>query len=166
MKHPLVLSSGSITRSHSKKYGVTMKIKRAWIPQLLIKIRGRIFSRKGRIIRNHYHSTIDLKEAWRTPKFLTLMEAHVEMESEIPAMACPRPCYVSTPVQGGTPQAVQTSASREGSFTLKHARAHWHAPDRASHCLSRRKSYIEARPCQLERPRPCTPLPLARSHLH
>ncbi|KDP20293.1 hypothetical protein JCGZ_08254 [Jatropha curcas] len=66
-----------------------MEIKRAWIPQLLIKIRGRIFSRKRGMIRNRYHSTIDLKEAWRTPKLLTLMEPHVEMESEIPAYGMP-----------------------------------------------------------------------------
>ncbi|KDP29968.1 hypothetical protein JCGZ_19113 [Jatropha curcas] len=91
MKNPLVLPSGSITRSRAKKYGATMEIKRAWIPQLLIKIRGRIFSRKGGMIRNRYHSTIDLKEAWRTPKFLTLMEPHVEMESEIPAYGMPWP---------------------------------------------------------------------------
>ncbi|KDP35759.1 hypothetical protein JCGZ_10839 [Jatropha curcas] len=66
-----------------------MEIKKAWIPQLLIKIRGRIFSRKGGMIRNRYHSTIDLKEAWRTPKFLTLMEAHVEMDLKFQHMACP-----------------------------------------------------------------------------
>ncbi|KDP37748.1 hypothetical protein JCGZ_05238 [Jatropha curcas] len=106
------------------------------------------------MIQNRYHSTIKFKEAWGTPKFLTLMEAQVEMESEIQTMARPRQCKVSMPVQGSTPQAVQASASRKGSFTLKHA------PDRALFCLSRRKLYIEARPCALACPRPCPPLSL------
>ncbi|KDP31458.1 hypothetical protein JCGZ_15338 [Jatropha curcas] len=59
------------------------------------------------------------------------MEAQVEMESQFQHMALPRPCPVSTPVQGGTPQAVQASTSSEGALDLKHARANWHAPDRA-----------------------------------
>ncbi|KDP42566.1 hypothetical protein JCGZ_24340 [Jatropha curcas] len=52
MKNPLMLPSGSTTRSHAKKYGATMENKGAWIPQLLTKIRGRIFLRKGGMIRN------------------------------------------------------------------------------------------------------------------
>ncbi|KDP24967.1 hypothetical protein JCGZ_24266 [Jatropha curcas] len=64
------------------------------------------------------------------------MEAQVEMESEFQHMAHPRPCQVSTPVQGGTPQAVQASASHEEALDLKHAHANWHAPSRASLCLS------------------------------
>ncbi|KDP21888.1 hypothetical protein JCGZ_03256 [Jatropha curcas] len=35
-----------------------------------------------------------------TPKFLTLMEEQVEMESEFPAYSMSRQCYVSKPVQG------------------------------------------------------------------
>ncbi|KDP22884.1 hypothetical protein JCGZ_01958 [Jatropha curcas] len=97
--------------------------KGAWVSQLLTKIRGRIFSRKGGMIRNQYHSTIKHNEAWGTPKFLTLMEAQVEMKSEFQHMARPRPCYVSTPVQGGTPQAVQASTYREKTLDLSHARA-------------------------------------------
>ncbi|KDP20244.1 hypothetical protein JCGZ_09785 [Jatropha curcas] len=53
---------------------------------------GRVQGRKNvdyLMIQIRYHSTIELKEAWRTPKFLTLMEAHVEMESEIPAYGMP-----------------------------------------------------------------------------
>ncbi|KDP22887.1 hypothetical protein JCGZ_01961 [Jatropha curcas] len=71
------------------------------------------------------------------PKFLTLMEAHVEMESENPTIARPSPGKVSMPVQGGTPQVVQASASRKKTLDLKHARANWHAPDRARLWLSR-----------------------------
>ncbi|KDP30878.1 hypothetical protein JCGZ_16141 [Jatropha curcas] len=123
MKNPLVLPSGSITRGHAKKYRATMELKRAWIPQLLTKIRGRIFSRKGEMIWIRYHSTIELKEALRAPKFLTLMGAHVELDPEFPAYGMPRQCYVSTPVQGGKPQAVQASDSREETLDLKHARA-------------------------------------------
>ncbi|KDP35760.1 hypothetical protein JCGZ_10840 [Jatropha curcas] len=77
-----------------------------------------------------------------TPKFLTLMEAHVELELEFPTDDMPRPCLVSTPVQGSTPQAVQASASREEN------------------------SYICACLCQLARSRPCTLLPLANEALH
>ncbi|KDP36208.1 hypothetical protein JCGZ_09961 [Jatropha curcas] len=58
-----------------------------------------------------------------TPKFLTLVEAHVELEPEFPTYDMPRPCLVSTTVQGGTPQAVQASDSREATLDLKHARA-------------------------------------------
>ncbi|KDP47174.1 hypothetical protein JCGZ_25683 [Jatropha curcas] len=57
------------------------------------------------------------------PKFITLMEAHVEMESKIPTMARPSPCKVSTPVQGGAPQTVQASAFREKTLDLMHALA-------------------------------------------
>ncbi|KDP35840.1 hypothetical protein JCGZ_10321 [Jatropha curcas] len=73
------------------RYHSTMELKGAWVPQLLTKIRGRIFSRKGGMIRICYHSTIELKEAWGASKFLTLMEAHVEIESEIPAYGMPWP---------------------------------------------------------------------------
>ncbi|KDP29576.1 hypothetical protein JCGZ_19377 [Jatropha curcas] len=45
-----------------------MELKGAWVPQLLTKIRGRIVSRKGGMIRIRYHSTIELKEGWRTTK--------------------------------------------------------------------------------------------------
>ncbi|KDP46971.1 hypothetical protein JCGZ_02407 [Jatropha curcas] len=69
----------------------TMELKGAWVPQLLTQIRGRIFSRKGGMIRIRYHSTIELKETWGASKFLTLMEAHVEMESEILAYGMPWP---------------------------------------------------------------------------
>ncbi|KDP45148.1 hypothetical protein JCGZ_17480 [Jatropha curcas] len=78
--------SNNMKHAHS-----TMELKGAWVPQLLTKIRGRIFSRKGGMIRIRYHSTIELKEAWGASKFLTLMEAHVEMEYEIPAYGIPWP---------------------------------------------------------------------------
>ncbi|KDP34581.1 hypothetical protein JCGZ_12210 [Jatropha curcas] len=42
------------------------------------------------LIRNGYHSNIELEEAWGTPKFLILMEAHVELEPEFPAYGMPR----------------------------------------------------------------------------
>ncbi|KDP38274.1 hypothetical protein JCGZ_05160 [Jatropha curcas] len=78
-----------------------------------------------------------------TPKFLTLMEAHVELEPEFLTHDMARPCLVNTPVQGGTPQTVQASASQGTTLDLKHARANSHAPDRALFCLSQRKSYID-----------------------
>ncbi|KDP36584.1 hypothetical protein JCGZ_08351 [Jatropha curcas] len=54
------------------------------------------------VIRNRYHSTTELKEAWRIPKFLTLMEAHVEFELEFPTSCLnrawlARPCKVARP---------------------------------------------------------------------
>ncbi|KDP20647.1 hypothetical protein JCGZ_03781 [Jatropha curcas] len=58
-----------------------------------------------------------------TPKFLTLMEAHVELELEFPTYNMPKTCLVSTAVQGGMPQTVQASASRRKTLGSMHARA-------------------------------------------
>ncbi|KDP36176.1 hypothetical protein JCGZ_08820 [Jatropha curcas] len=173
MKNPLMLPSGPTTRSHAKKHGATMENKGAWIPQLLTKIRGRIFSRKRAMIRNGYHSNIEPKEAWGTPKFLTLMEAHVELEPEFPAYGMPRQCYVSTPVQGGTPKIVHSS-DLPRKIKLHEARpcqiarprstpVHGSMPQTMHSSASHEgHTYMRVRPCQSARPGPCNCLALAR----
>ncbi|KDP33105.1 hypothetical protein JCGZ_13549 [Jatropha curcas] len=106
--NPLVLPGGPITRSRAKTYGATMSL---YIQE--------------QVTQELHDLAFDkcYEELEGTPKFLTLMEAHVEMEFESPTMACPRPCYVSTPVQGGTPQAVPSFDLLRKTTTLKHARA-------------------------------------------
>ncbi|KDP30528.1 hypothetical protein JCGZ_15237 [Jatropha curcas] len=46
------------------------------VPQLLTKIQGRIFSRKGRMIRIPSHSTMELKGAW-VPQLLTKIRGRI-----------------------------------------------------------------------------------------
>ncbi|KDP30705.1 hypothetical protein JCGZ_16403 [Jatropha curcas] len=106
--NPLVLPSGPITKSHAKKYGATMSLY----------IQEQITQELNDLAFNKCYEELE-----GTPKFITLMEAHVEMESEILAMARPRPCYDSTPAQGGTPQAVQASASQGTTLNSMHSRA-------------------------------------------
>ncbi|KDP30703.1 hypothetical protein JCGZ_16401 [Jatropha curcas] len=67
-----------------------------------------------------------------TPKFLTLMKAHVELELELPTYSMPKPCYVTTPVQGGTHQAVPSSDLLRKTTTLKHPPCQIAHPGRAS----------------------------------
>ncbi|KDP23093.1 hypothetical protein JCGZ_01183 [Jatropha curcas] len=92
--NPLVLPSGPITRSRAKKYGATMSLY----------IQEQVTQELQDLAFNKCYEELE-----GTPKFLTLMEAHVEMESEFPAYGMPRPCYVSTLVQDGMPQAVPAS---------------------------------------------------------
>ncbi|KDP36963.1 hypothetical protein JCGZ_08857 [Jatropha curcas] len=74
----LVLPTGPITRSRAKKYGATI-----------------IHSRTSHLHDLAFNKCYEELEG--TLKFLTLMEAHVEMEYEIPTMARPRPCKVARP---------------------------------------------------------------------
>ncbi|KDP38307.1 hypothetical protein JCGZ_05193 [Jatropha curcas] len=92
--NPLALPSGPIARSHAKKYGATMSLY----------IQGQITQELHDLAFNKCYEELE-----ETPKFLTLIEAHVEL--------------VSTPVQGGTPQTVQATASQGTTHDLEHARA-------------------------------------------
>ncbi|KDP23796.1 hypothetical protein JCGZ_00128 [Jatropha curcas] len=74
---PLVLPSGPITRSRAKKYGATMSLY----------IQEQVTQELHDLAFNKCY-----EELKGTSKFLILMEAHVEMESEIPAYGTPRPC--------------------------------------------------------------------------
>ncbi|KDP39818.1 hypothetical protein JCGZ_04917 [Jatropha curcas] len=94
--NPLALPNGPITRSRAKKYGATMSL---YIQeQITQELHDLAFNKC-------------FAELKGTPKFLTLIEAQVEWE----------PCFVSTPVQGGTPQAVQATASQGTTLDLEHA---------------------------------------------
>ncbi|KDP25799.1 hypothetical protein JCGZ_22521 [Jatropha curcas] len=77
MGNPLVLPSGPITRSCAKKYGAIMSLY----------IQEHVTQELHDLAFNKCY-----EELKGTPKFLTLMEAHAEMESEIPAYVTPRPC--------------------------------------------------------------------------
>ncbi|KDP20265.1 hypothetical protein JCGZ_08614 [Jatropha curcas] len=80
--NPLALPNGPITRSRAKKYGATMSLY----------IQEQITQELHDLAFNKCYEELE-----GTPKFLTLIEAQVEWE----------PCLDSTPMQGGTPQAMQ-----------------------------------------------------------
>ncbi|KDP20444.1 hypothetical protein JCGZ_06006 [Jatropha curcas] len=78
--NPLALPSGPITRNRAKKYGATMSLH----------IQEQVTQELHDLAFNKCYEELE-----GTPKFLTLIETHVEWEPEL----------VSTPVQGGTPRA-------------------------------------------------------------
>ncbi|KDP43314.1 hypothetical protein JCGZ_24235 [Jatropha curcas] len=85
----------------------------------------------------------------------------VEMQLVSPYRMSPPGCtHVSTPVQGGMPQAIQASASREETLTARPCQIA--RPRPCPPLPLERELYIEARLCQLACPRPCPPPPLVR----
>ncbi|KDP43945.1 hypothetical protein JCGZ_05412 [Jatropha curcas] len=74
--NPLVLPSGPITRSRANKYGATMSLY----------IQEQVTQELHDLAFNKCYEELE-----GTPKFLTLMEAHVEIKSEIPAYGMPWP---------------------------------------------------------------------------
>ncbi|KDP36290.1 hypothetical protein JCGZ_09797 [Jatropha curcas] len=105
--NPLALPSGPITRSRAKKYGATMSLH----------IQEQVTKELHDLAFNKCYEELE-----GTPKFLTLIEAHVEWEHEL----------VSTPVLDGTPQAVPSSALLRKTTTLKHTPCQIAHPGRAS----------------------------------